>query len=131
MYLNYIISSLTLLFLDFFWIKMYMGKKYEILINKIQNSKIKIKYIFAFFAYLLMLVGLNFFVIPKIRKTNKLIDSIKYGFSFGVIVYGIYDMTCAAIFRDWDIKLALIDIIWGGFVFFISTYIGSFFIKRT
>ena len=79
------------------------------------------------FAYFLMLIGLNIFVIPNVRKSNLFSDSIKYGFLFGIVVYGIYDMTCAALFTKWDIKLAIIDILWGGFVFFISTYFGLFF----
>tara|TARA_Y100000389_G_C17460524_1_gene521346 strand:+ start:3264 stop:3653 length:390 start_codon:yes stop_codon:yes gene_type:complete len=126
---NYIIASIILIILDFIWIKFYMGKKYNVLINKIQNNPMNPKFIYVLFAYLLMLVGLNMFVIQNIRKSNRLIDSIKYGFLFGIVVYGIYDMTCAALFNDWDIKLAIIDTIWGGFVFFISAYIGSFFMK--
>ena len=39
----------------------------------------------------------------------------------------IYDFTAAAVLKDWDIKLALLDILWGSFVFFISAYIGSLF----
>ena len=125
----YIASSLVLLLLDFIWIKLYMGKKYELLINKIQNNPMNTRLIFALFAYLLMLLGLYIFVLPNIRKSHKFADSIKYGFLFGIVVYGIYDMTCAAIFNKWDIKLALLDTLWGGFVFFISAYIGSFFLK--
>ena len=52
-------SSMTLLILDFIWISTYMGGKYNILVNKIQNSKMEVKTIYAVFAYSLMLLGLN------------------------------------------------------------------------
>ena len=116
-------SSMTLLILDFIWISTYMGGKYNILVNKIQNSKMEVKTIYAVFAYSLMLLGLNIFVLPKIDTENvKVLDCLIYGFLFGVILYGVYDFTCAAVLKDWDIKLALIDILWGGFVYFISCF---------
>jgi uncharacterized membrane protein len=127
---NYIISIIVLLILDIIWISLYMGKQYQKQINNIQNNVLIPKYTYAIFAYFLMTIGLIQFVIPNIKKENRLCDSFKYGFIFGLIVYGIYDFTCAAIFKDWDIKLAFIDVIWGGFVYFIASYIGSFFIKN-
>jgi len=116
-------SSMTLLILDFIWISTYMGGKYNILVNKIQNSKMEVKTIYAVFAYSLMLLGLNIFVLPKIDTENvKVSDCLIYGFLFGVILYGVYDFTCAAVLKDWDIKLAFIDILWGGLVYFISCF---------
>jgi len=128
---NYIISIIVLLILDIIWISLYMGKQYKKQINNIQNNVLTPKYTYAMFAYFLMTIGLIQFVIPNIKKENRLYDSFKYGFVFGLIVYGIYDFTCATIFKDWDIKLAFIDVIWGGFVYFIAAYIGSFFIKNS
>ena len=100
-----------------------MGGKYNILVNKIQSSKMEVKTIYAVFAYSLMLLGLNIFVLPKIDTENvKVLDCLIYGFLFGVILYGVYDFTCAAVLKDWDIKLAFIDVLWGGFVYFISCF---------
>jgi len=127
MIINRIVSSVILLILDGLWLKFYMGNKYKNQIFQIQNSKMSVRPVFAVIAYTLMVIGLNLFVIPNIRPSHKLYDSIKYGFLFGIVVYGIYDMTCATIFKDWDIKLALVDILWGGLVYFISAYVGSFF----
>ena len=119
---NYIISIIVLLILDIIWISLYMGKQYQKQINNIQNNVLTPKYTYAMFAYFLMIIGLIQFVIPNIKKENRLCDSFKYGFVFGLIVYGIYDFTCATIFKDWNIKLAFIDVIWGGFVYFIEIY---------
>lgn len=121
-----LVSSTLLLVLDFIWIILYMGNEYKIQIYKIQNSKPVFRLHYAIFAYLLMIIGLNLFVLPNIRKNNKFRDSLKYGFIFGIIIYGIYDFTCATIFKNWNMKLALIDIFWGGFVYFIVSYLSTF-----
>ena len=121
---KHILSTILLLILDFLWIYLYMTNKYKIQIKNIQKHEMNVKYIYVLFAYILMIIGLNIFVIPKINKQTILYDSLIYGFTFGFILYGVYDFTIASVISDWDINLAIIDILWGGFVFFISSYIG-------
>lgn len=119
------IATITLLLLDFLWIGLFMGNQYQKQITSIQKSKMKTKPLFAVMAYLLMIIGLNLFVLPNIRKGKELEDSLTYGFTFGIVLYGVYDFTAGAVFEKWDTKLAFIDIAWGGFVYFISAYLGS------
>jgi uncharacterized membrane protein len=127
MYKTNIISTITLLVLDFLWIAIYMGKQYQTQINDIQGQKMKTKPFQALLAYILMVIGLNLFVLPNIRKGYELQDSLKYGLIFGIVLYGVYDFTAGAVFKKWNMELALIDIFWGGLVFFISAYIGRKF----
>lgn len=122
-----IIATTVLLILDFTWISLYMGKQYQVQIKDIQGEQMDPKIIHALMAYILMVVGLNLFVLPNIRKGYELQDSVKYGLTFGIILYGVYDFTAGSVFKKWNMKLALFDIAWGGFVFFISTYIGAKF----
>jgi len=123
--MNTIVSVVTLITLDLLWIIFFMGMKYQKQVMDIQGSKLVVDKAMAICAYILMVVGLVVFVLPNIREDNKLKDSLIYGFLFGIVVYGVYDFTNNAIFKNWDTKLAFIDIIWGGFVFFIASYIGS------
>ena len=123
---KYILATIILLVLDFVWIGTFMGQRYKQMVKKIQGGKaMKVKLYSAFLAYALMVVGLNVFVVPNIRKGKELEDSLKYGFTFGMVVYGVYDFTAGAVLENWDMKLALVDILWGGFVYFISAYISS------
>lgn len=123
MYRN-VIATVLLLILDFIWIGAYMGGQYQRMIPNIQcNSPMTIKPLYAVLSYTLMAIGLNLFVLPNISKENALRDSLVYGFGFGIILYGVYDFTAAAVIKNWDIKLALMDILWGGFVYFIVAYI--------
>ena len=100
-----------------------MGKRYNIMIPKIQGSKMETNMLYAFFSYLLMLIGLNVFVLPNLDMKNiNIADCLKYGFLFGIVVYGVYDFTAAAVIKNWDIQLALVDILWGGIVYFLACY---------
>jgi len=122
---KYFISVLILLLLDFLWINLFMGKRYKKMVKNIQNAEMDANYLPIIGAYSLMIVGLVLFVIPNITKENRFFDSLKYGFLFGFVAYGIYDLTCASVFTKWDMKLGIIDMIWGGFVYFCAAYFGS------
>ena len=118
-----IISGLVLLLLDYLWLITFMVPKYKIMIKNIQGSKIKVNFVFIILTYLVMLLGLNLFVLSNINpKTKNIYDSLKYGFLFGIIIFGIYDFTAASVFNNWDISLAIYDILWGGILYFISSY---------
>lgn len=120
-----IVATLVLLVLDVLWVTLYMRNAYKKQVQDIQGTEMNSRLYLGFIAYFLMVVGLNMFVLPNIRKGHELVDSLKYGATFGLVVYGIYDMTAGAVFKNWDLKLATVDIIWGSFVFFISAYVGT------
>ena len=118
-----IISSFLLLALDLIWLKGYMGNEYRKMIRKIQGSDMQVNTVYAIMSYTLMIIGLNVFVIPNINKDNLMMDSLKYGFLFGIVLYGVYDFTIGAVLKGWNFKLALIDVLWGGIVYFLASYL--------
>ncbi len=122
---THVIATVILLLFDLLWVGTFMGKKYQDQVQQIQNDKMVVRPLFGVLAYFLMVVGLNLFVLPRIRKGHELRDSIKYGFLFGIVLYGVYDFTAAAVLKDWDIKLAITDIVWGGVVYFLAAYLGT------
>ena len=122
-----LISTTTLLILDILWITLFMGPRYKVMIKNIQGSELKTNMLYAFLAYTLMVIGLNHFVLPNINVKNVNIkDCLSYGFLFGLVVYGVYDFTIGAVLKKWDMMLAVMDILWGGFVYFMSCYILKF-----
>ncbi len=98
------------------------------MIPTIQRKPMKANLGYAAVAYALMVLGLNLFVLPNVRKGYELEDSLKYGFTFGVVVYGIFNFTNATVLEDWDLQLALIDIAWGGTVYFLASYLATKFV---
>tara|TARA_Y100000389_G_scaffold60231_1_gene56401 strand:+ start:2433 stop:2825 length:393 start_codon:yes stop_codon:yes gene_type:complete len=122
-----LISTSTLLVLDIVWISLFMKSRYEIMIKNIQGSNMSTNIFYAFIAYMLMVIGLNHFVLPRIDVNNVSIqDCLLYGFLFGIVLYGVYDFTIGAVLKKWDIKLVITDVFWGGFVYFASCYILRF-----
>lgn len=102
--------------IDGLWLKFYMGKKYDIMVPVIQKSPMVTKLWTAVLAYLLLGIGVRYLVMPNIKKETKYKDALFYGGIFGLVVYGVYDFTAASVFKNWDIQLAIIDILWGTFV---------------
>ena len=113
-----IIASVSLLVLDLIWIYYFMSDKYKILVNNIQGSKMQLNAHSAIGAYLLMILVMANFVI----KYNL---SYADTFMLGFCLYGVYDLTCGAIFKKWDFNLAFVDMLWGGLVYTVSLYISK------
>ena len=54
---------------------------------------------------------------------------IKDAVILGSLIYGIFDATNLALFDKWTIDLFIIDVIWGGILFGLSTYLYILFFK--
>ena len=95
-----------------------MGAQYKPIILKIQNSRMTVNRVSAILAYGFMILGLHQIVL---KYELSLIDT----FIFGACLYAVYNFTCGAIFKDWDFKVATIDICWGGIVYVAAVYFGD------
>lgn len=117
---NIIIAAIILFLLDIIW---FSQSKLTSNLASIQGSPINTKYTVMPFIYILIAMGIVFFVIPRINDANSLSDSIIFGGLLGVVIYGVYDLTNYAIFDKYDFILALQDIVWGFIAVSIVTYI--------
>ena len=127
-FLQILISCLVLLILDITWVLLFMRHQYKALVPRIQGSEMKVNVFYVVAAYSFMLVGLIWCVVRHIKKDNiltRLKNSFLNGFIYGVVLYGVYNCTAGSVFKDWSIKLTIIDCLWGGFVYSISAFIGS------
>lgn len=111
-------ACICLVIIDIFWVKYYMKPRYDRMIKNIQSSDPKYRIFYGLIAYCLMVFGMKTFVLDGNISDYK--SLFQRGAEFGFITYGIYDATCAAILKDWDIPLAIQDVLWGSFVFGIS-----------
>ncbi|MDD3679683.1 MAG: DUF2177 family protein, partial [Candidatus Shapirobacteria bacterium] len=65
----------------------------------------------AILVYFLIPLGLLLLVLPK---TNGVwFWGLFWGAFYGLVVYGVYDLTNYAILADWTLKLTIVDILWG------------------
>ena len=86
------------------------------MIKNIQKSELQSRYLSYAFTYIIMIAGLYYFII----KPNR---SVFEGGLLGFLIYGVYDGTNYGIFKNWPMKVFLIDIAWGTFLFATTTKI--------
>ena len=101
---------LTMLILDGLWLNFFMGPRYKIMVPKIQKYPMNVIKLSALGAYLMMV----YLLLNIVLKYNL---TLSESFLFGCAVFGVYDFTCGAIFKNWNFNLAAIDILWGGLLF--------------
>ncbi len=77
----------------------------------------KVHYIAVGGVYLLLVIGLLYFVIvPGISLGHSTFSIALSGALLGLVVYGVYDMTNLATLKGWTLSISLIDMAWGTFV---------------
>jgi uncharacterized membrane protein len=77
----------------------------------------------AMFVYIALTLGVMIFVLPKADKS--LAMAAVWGVVFGLISYAIYDFTNYAVLANWPLKITLIDLMWGGFLCGVTSYIAA------
>lgn len=122
-----LISLASFLVLDMIWFQFSLDSWKE-WIKNLTGNEMSLNLIAAIFAYLLMGLGLNYLSYVQVQPDHWWQDSLKYGAIFGLVVYGIFDMTNLAILNNnYPIKLAIIDMIWGVFISALTLVITSYF----
>ncbi len=86
------------------------------LVKDIQGSKLEINIYGAILCYICIVFMIYHFII----KENK---SVTDAFLLGFCTYGIYEFTNMAIFNKWNSYIIYVDIIWGGLLYALTTYI--------
>ena len=114
-----IVSGVILLVVDAIYLSI-IGKDYGNMIKRIQGKDMKINIIGAVLCYVVMTLGLNYFILSEKKKNVK--DLCFKAFILGLLVYGVYETTSYALLEKWDIKYVLIDTVWGGILFALTTF---------
>lgn len=115
MWKEIVISSVALLSLDGVYITL-TKKLWDIQIASVQRVSMQVRILGAIVCYLLLIGGLYFFIL---RTHRPIIEA----FLLGILIYGVFDSTNYAILKKWDWKIALMDTLWGGTVFALTTMI--------
>lgn len=112
---SFLFTAILLVLIDSIYLNLVKGY-FTNQIQKIQSSPIKINFIAAFICYIFLITGLNYFIIGPKKKPSD-------AFLFGLVVYGVYETTNWALFQNWSVLTVLMDTIWGGTLFALTTYI--------
>ena len=63
--------------------------------------------------YLLIPAGIVLFVGPRIGPQAGILAAFGWGAVFGLILYGVYDLTNMSVLDKWTWRMTLADIVWG------------------
>ena len=80
----------------------------------------------AVLVYTLIPLGIVYFVLPGLPTEGFILPTLGKGFFFGIVLYGVYDMTNYSLVNNWSLKLSAVDIAWGGFINAIASLIGKY-----
>lgn len=115
----FIISFLAFLVLDFIWLG-FVVKGFNLSqlsqIGRIENGEFQVMYAPVIAVYILMALSMVMFVLPQTSELSMLGTFLK-GAVMGLIIYGVYDGTNLGILKDYPIKFAIVDVLWGSFVY--------------
>ena len=133
-YLKFFITSIVVLILDISWISLNLAT-YSSAVKKVQKAAMNLRFEHAIIAYVIILFSILYVAIPftiqnaKVNKIdissieNKLLQSFVCGGAVGFSIFGIYNFTSLAIYKDLDVSIAITDTIWGTTLYTLSSFI--------
>ncbi|MAF89994.1 MAG: hypothetical protein CL674_01885 [Bdellovibrionaceae bacterium] len=123
---NFIFCFLIFIGLDLIWFQVFMKSfATEQLGFHLQTSpdgSLQANVLAAVLAYLCMTVLFHFFMAPTIKElsTQKALLSAAI---FGLMIFGVFDLTNLALLKSYPIKFVVVDMLWGFFLFPSTYYI--------
>jgi len=115
MKMQILISAIAMLVLDSIYLTINKAT-FENQIAGIQRVALKINMVGVIFCYIFLIAGLYYFILMKKRP---ILDA----FLFGIVIYGVYEMTNLATFKKWSPYVVILDTLWGGTLMAATTYI--------
>jgi uncharacterized membrane protein len=112
---NIFVSSIVFIVIDSVYLN-FIKDYFNNQVKLIQGSSIKINSYAMIICYIILIFGINYFIIIPNR-------SILDAFLLGLIIYGVYETTNMALFSKWSWTTVVIDTLWGGILFALTTTI--------
>ena len=117
----YTATIVAFLAIDFIWLGFISKKMYDGWLSPFERT---IRWAPAIGVYLLLVLGIVLLIVPQSK--GSLMTAAIYGGLFGLISYGVYDLTNLATLTQWSATMTVIDLVWGtllcGIVSALATY---------
>jgi uncharacterized membrane protein len=116
--INLIKTILILPIIDFIYLNL-ISSYFKQQIRDVQGSDSDLRIIPTILCYIALVAVLYIFVInTDASKEDKIIKA----FILGLCIYAVYEMTNYALLDKWNVKTVIIDTLWGGILFAITTF---------
>lgn len=104
------------LLIDLLWLGVVMKGFYSQELGELarrQGAELAPRWGAAMLVYLLIPAGIVLFVRPLLGETGNVWQAFGWGALFGLVLYGVYDLTNLAVLEKWTVLMTLADIAWG------------------
>ena len=109
------LTLIVFLSLDFAFLYL-MSSMFNKQIIAVQGSPIVFNLYAAILCYISLIFGIYYFII---REKKSILDA----FLLGIVIYAVYETTTLSLLKNWTFKTAIIDTLWGGTLFALTTFI--------
>lgn len=131
----FLIAFVVFIITDMIWLgfiaKNLYFQHYEPWLHLV-NGQLKLLWWAALMVYLLFALSVIVFIFPLAHSSPYW--AALYGAILGTVIYGVYNFTCLAIFKNFPIGMGLLDWLWGTFLFawssFLTIYLGHYVIPQ-
>lgn len=111
-----LIVAPVVLLVDLVWLGVVMKPFYDGQIGALarrNQAALAPRWPAAIGVYLLIPAGIVLFVRPHLGPQAGAGEGLLWGAVYGLVLYGVYDLTNRAILDRWPLLLTLVDIAWG------------------
>jgi uncharacterized membrane protein len=110
-----LVSAIVFVVIDSIYLNL-ISNYFSNQVKAVQGSPIKMNILATLLCYIFLIFGINYFII----KPNR---SIQDAFLLGLVIYGVFETTNMALFAKWSWLTVIMDTLWGGILFALTTYI--------
>ncbi len=104
------------LLIDLFWLGVVMKGFYSQELGELarrNGAALAPRWGAAMLVYLLIPGGIILFVRPLLGENGTAWQAFGWGALFGLVLYGVYDLTNLAVLEKWTVRMTLADMAWG------------------
>ena len=117
-----VIATPIFLLLDFVFLAS-QRKTFESQVISVQKTALVLKPAGAIACYLFLLAGFYYFILRERRTPLE-------AMLFGLVVYGVYETTTYALLKNWKVETVMVDVLWGGALFYLTTLLTYWIAKK-
>lgn len=113
----FLLAALIFFVTDMIWLgliakNLYFHQYAEWL--RLQNGQLQPIWWSTLMVYMLFGLAFILFILPL--ANGSILWAFIYGAILGMVIYGVYDFTCVALFKNWPLGMAFVDWAWGTFL---------------
>lgn len=107
----YGVAAVTFFLIDLVWIGVVAAGFYDRHLGHLLSGTVRWEAAIVF--YLIYIAGLVVFAVLPALEAGSLMRALVLGGFLGFFAYATFDLTCAALFKDFPMTVVVVDMIWG------------------